>query len=246
MIVRNNVELALGVERSQIGERELEDETQRIYEVWISRQRAGKSTALRARARALCRDPSISSVWIIDRTNEWPGNFEYEFTRYADVGAYLADEDEDVPRVIIWQMGEDVEPYGEVFREAGYIGDVALVIDECYAYAPANKGFVVEHLERLILSGRHIERHDGEQARVHLVLALQYPKYMHHLMWSQAEEVYCGQISGRNSRQWVRDNFERENFDALSWVDSVERFDFLPLCEPERGLPPMPGYGKSG
>lgn len=235
-----------GAEESEIGERELASADERYYEVWISRQQRGKSTALRARARALSRDPAVSSVWIIDRSNEWPGRFEIEFTRYGDVADYIRDSSEEIPRVIVWQLGKDVEKYEDVFKEAIYLGGVALIIDECYKFAESGQKWQSDALEDICLAGRHLENSDGELDRVHLILAVQYPKTMRHLLWSQSNEVYCGQIVGELSRKWVHGNFNREGFDALYFVDNVPRFDFVPLLEPERGLPPLPGYGPKG
>jgi hypothetical protein len=163
------------------------------------------------------------------------------------VADYLAHDSEHVPPVIVWQLGKDVEPYSEVFAEAIYIGDVALLIDECYKFAPAGPRWTgSDDLERICLSGRHLENSEGEQQRIHLILALQYPRTMHHLLWSQADEVYCGQIIGEQSRQWVHRNFYRADFDALAYVDQIERYDFVPLLEPDRGLPELPRYGAKG
>lgn len=227
--------------------RTLRARDERYFEVWVSKQRAGKSTALRARARALAKDPDVSSVWVIDRGNEWPGRFEYEFTRYGSIAAYLSDGRDDVPRVVVWQMGVEPRAYKEVWKEAAYIGDVALIVDECYAFAPSGPQFRGgRDLERILMSGRHLETASGEQERVHLILAVQYPRTMHHLMWSQANEIYCGQVMGEQSRQWIKANFDRADFNALERIDAIERFDFLPLIEPERGLPDMPGYSQKG
>jgi len=236
-----------GVEHSQSGERAVSGANQRYYEVWVGRQRSGKTTALRARARALAADPAVSSVWILDRTNEWPGRFEYEFTRYASVADYLADEDPDLPRVIVWQCGHDPAAYDEVWTEAIEVGNVAIIADECYQFAPAGPKFSGSpDLERICLSGRHLQNAEGEHCVTHLVLALQYPRTMHHLLWSQAEEVYCGLIMGEQSRTWVKHAFDRSDFAALDAVDQVDRYDFVPLIEPEKGLPDLPGYGPRG
>lgn len=223
------------------------DNVGRVYEFWTGRQRvAGKTTALRSRVRWLAHRKSISSVWVFDRLGEWSRPDNVKRLGIRSVRVYDRERDyvidEELPRVVVWRLGTDPDRYGRVLAEARAIGDVAIVLDEAYEFAPTGSrwtGSII--LREIVLAGAHLPRRsDGEMRPTHLIVAAQFPKSVHHLVWSQAYTVMAGRLSGKNSFDWLRDNFGEEiesrarDLDPYHWI-----------CV-HGTRPDMPGYGPEG
>lgn len=213
----------------------------RAFEMWIGEQASGKTTALRARVRCLAHMRSVTSVFVFDRLREWsPAALGIKsceiYRRHAD---YLAKEE--IPRVVIWQLGSAVDPYERVIAEAVRLGDCAIVIDEAYEFAPTGATWTGSHILReCVLAGRHLQRHDGELRPVHLIIATQYPKSVHHLMWSQANAIIVGRFSGENTSSWIVANFGKEHLTAC---EKLKLYHWH-ACRGE--MPDLPGYGPNG
>lgn len=218
---------------------------ERMFEFYAGRQRqAGKSTALRARARWCARKASVRAVWWLDIGNEVdPARFHLppESVRvYRSVSDYHADDE--FPRVVVWKLGENVDDYTPVIVEAVELGDVALFVDEFYEFAPSGMGWTGSRvLRKVVLAGAHQSRRDDGAIRpTHLFVATQYPRSIHHLVWSQAATVMCGVLSGEQSYDWVKANFGKE---ALAKVQALRPHEWICLFGKR---PELPGYGVDG
>jgi hypothetical protein len=213
----------------------------RVYELWIGAQKSGKTTALRARVRWLAHMRSVTSVWVFDRLNEWqPGQLGLKSCSvYKHTSDFLRNDE--IPRVVIWKLGTEIAPYESVLAEAVRLGDVAIVLDEAYEWAPAGAVWTGSHvLREIVLAGRHLEAVDGELHATHLIVAAQYPKSMHLLLWSQAYTVLVGKFSGEATAEWIRGNFGKT---ALSECEALGQFRWTAV----RGeRPDLPGYGPNG
>jgi hypothetical protein len=215
----------------------------RIYEFWSARQRMGKTTALRSRAVDLARTPSVSSVF-------WPdlkGEIDPRRLPLKSVAIWHSMSDyynaEELPRLVVWRLGHDPDAYRPMFALAGALGDIAVLIDEAYEFAPSGARFTgPDELRAIVLAGAHLPREeDGVMRPCHLIVAAQYPRSIHHLMWAQAYTVMCGVSSGENTFQWLRANFSTPSFDAVTAVAELDPYEWVTL----RGARPrLPGYGK--
>lgn len=214
----------------------------RVFEVWVGEQRSGKTTALRARVRWLARMRSVTSVWVLDRLREWtPGQLGLTSCVVCRSLADYLKQREEIPRVIIWQLGTDVAAYERVLGEAVYLGRIALVVDEAYEWAPAGATWTgSKTLREIVLAGRHLEDGAGELCETHLLIAAQYPRSMHHLMWSQANVVMVGRFSGENTSRWLAQNFGKP---TLARCAALPEFGW---CAVRGERPPLSGYGPQG
>jgi hypothetical protein len=199
-----------------------------VYEFWTARQRAGKTFALRARAVDLARHPSVLSVWILDRLGEW---YPHELPLAScvvcsDLPALLRASE--MPRCVIFRLGQDPHAYTSILKAAADLGDVCVVIDEAYDFAPSGARFTgSDELRAIVLAGAHLPRaEDGEMRPVHLLVAAQYPKSVHHLLWSQAYTVIVGVSSGDNTFEWLRSNFSTPDYDAVVAVASLPLYSW--------------------
>jgi hypothetical protein len=220
----------------------------RIYECWFGRQRvAGKTTALRARVRWLARHTSVQSVWVLDRGREWGRPENIRRLKVASVALYRSfsdyHADGEIPRVVLWQLGPRAESYTRVLSEAASLGDVAIVIDEAYEFAEAGSTWTgSEILRSIVFAGAHLERReDGEMRPCHLIVAAQYPKSIHYAIWQQAYTVMVGQLAGKSSFTWIRDNHGEEMEERAR---KLKPFEWLMVHGRQR--PELPGYGKKG
>jgi len=196
----------------------------RVFECWIGKQRSGKTYALKRRVAQLASEKRICSVWILDTTSEYRDLAGAVFvTSWAD---YLERCRDSIPRVLVFGSNpvEWLKP-ADLISEAAAQGDVCLVVDEAYLWMP--QGTSIDPAWRLaILQGRHLPDVRGQLKPLHLVMAAQYPRSMHHLAWSQANAIYVGQISGERSREWVRGEFGQE---AETRVDQLGEFEWIVL-----------------
>lgn len=215
----------------------------RVYELWCAKQRAGKTTAIKCRAVDLARHPSVASVWVLDRLGEWtPGDLPIKSCVVWRDLSELRRSDE-LPRLVIWRRGSDAAAYLSILQEAIAIGDVAIIIDEAYEFAPSGARWTgSDDLQSIVLAGAHLPRRaDGELRPCHLVVACQYPKTIHHLMWSQAYTIMVGASSGENTFEWLRANFSTPDYDAPGAVARLKLYRW----ECVRGdRPSLPGYPK--
>jgi DNA helicase HerA-like ATPase len=148
---------------------------------------------------------------------------------------------EEIPRVVIWQLGRHVSQYVRPMLEAVELGDVAIVLDEAYEYAPSGARWTgPDVLRDIVLAGRHLARADGEIRPTHLVVATQYPRTVHHLIWSQAYTVMVGVVAGEQTASWLRDNFGDQ---ALAAVRELKPYQWQAVAGVR---PEMPGYGPNG
>ena len=198
----------------------------RVYEFWSARQRAGKTTALRSRAVAMARAPSVHSVWVLDRLGEWsPSELPIaSCVIWHDVGEL--DRADEMPRLVIWRLGSAVEPYTAVLRAAIEEGDVCVIMDEAYDFAPSGARFTgTDELRSIVLAGAHLPRRGDRELRpCHLIVAAQYPRSVHHLVWAQAYTVIVGLSSGENTFEWLRANFSTPSYDAAARVSALELY----------------------
>lgn len=213
----------------------------RVFEFWCARQGTGKTTALRSRVRSLAKMRSVVSVWVFDRLNEWVpkslGLNSVEVVR--SIAQYLSLDC--IPRVVIWQLGRHVSQYVRPMVEAVELGDVVVVIDEAYEYAPTGARWTgPEILRDIVLAGRHLPRADGAIRPTHLIVATQYPRTVHHLVWSQAYCVMVGLTSGEQTAAWLRDNYGDK---ALETARALKPYQWAAVHGEK---PPMPGYGVNG
>lgn len=219
-------------------------ENGRVYEFWTAKQRAGKTTAIKARAVDLARHPSVHSVWILDRLGEWaPRDLPLASVVIWHDLADLARANE-MPRLVIWRRGQDAEAYTSILAEAIALGDIAIFIDEAYQFAPSGARWTgTDELQSIVLAGAHLPRRDDRELRpCHLVVAAQYPKSVHHLMWAQAYTIMVGASSGENTFEWLRQNFSTPDYDAPARVAALPLYSW----ECVRGKrPALPGYGKA-
>lgn len=204
---------------------------QRHYEVYVGEQFSGKTRRLRRRIRVLEKKRKIEAVFICDTKNEFydMGAVVHSFADYAAVSL------DSIPRVVVWELGENPLAYEVVFEEAIEQGGCVIVLDEGYIFAKAGSNWKSATLQRIVLSGRHLTNNEGKECVTHLLVACQYPKTLQHMLWSQARTIMCGKIQGENPRAWVRDNF---GVDALARVDELEPWHWVLL----RG--PRPVFGE--
>lgn len=214
----------------------------RIFELWIARQKTGKTTALRSRVRALYHDRGIRSTWVLDTLGEWPGALDLVDVTAVTPESYDQVTAAGLPRVMIWRVDPDDHDTLEwIWQEAIAQGDVALVLDEGYLYAPGPHWRASVLLKRIVLQGRHLPDMRRELRPTHLIISAQYPRTLHLLVWSQADTILVGQIEGRATLQWCADNFAEPA--QLETIRELRPFQWIAL----RGSrPPMPGYGPDG
>jgi hypothetical protein len=215
----------------------------RVYEFWSARQRQGKTTAARSRVVDLAHHASVKGVWVLDRLGEWrPRDLPLRSCVVChSIGEFEALDT--FPRCVIWHLGANAENYQGVLREAIRVGDIALVLDEAYEFAPSGSRWTgSEELRDIVLAGAHLAREsDGEMRPTHLIVLTQYPKTVHHLLWAQAYVVMVGVSSGSQTFAWLRENFSTPDYDAEAAVSALRDYEW----ENVRGeRPALPGYGK--
>jgi hypothetical protein len=216
--------------------------------MWVARQRGGKTTALMARARAIVELARVRSVWVCDLHGEWSAD---DFDESIDVlqcvrvGDYLREAREEMPEIVLFQLGPHGEAYWDVFKEAIAEGDVCLFLDEAYEHAP-NAGVTwsgSDDLKRIVYAGRHLANCQGDVRPTHLVCATQYPRSVNPRMIGQAEYVLVSSLEGARARGWLRDEFGDE---ALDEVSKLRPFQWYPARVPPdkpRKVPRLVGYG---
>jgi hypothetical protein len=219
-------------------------ENGRVYEFWTARQRAGKTTAIKCRAVDMALHPSVHSVWVLDRLGEWnPRDLRpvKSVAIWHDLGELR--HASEMPRIVVWRCGQDAAAYTSILREAAALGDIVVILDEAYEFAPGGAAWTgTPELRAIVLAGAHLPRKsDGELRPCHLIIAAQYPKSCHHQMWAQSYTIMCGLSAGENTFQWLRSNFSRPDYDAAGRVSSLHLYEW----ECVRGeRPALPGYGK--
>jgi hypothetical protein len=150
---------------------------------------------------------------------------------------------DEFPRVTIWRLGSRAEAYTPLFREAVALGDVAIILDEGYEFAPAGSSWTGrEELREIVLAGAHLARaSDGDLRPTHLLVATQYPRTVNLLLWSQAYTVMVGVSSGDATFKWLRENFDAPKYSASEVVARLKPYQW----ECVRGeRPALPGYGR--
>jgi len=178
---------------------------ERIFEFWTGGQASGKTWQLRRRIAELSKKPSIRSVFICDRLGEYSDCG----TLFVKFGDYLACEK--IPRVCVFNFGINADLYRPIFREAIGNGNIVLVLDEAYDFAPAGSTWRgADDLLQIVLAGRHLRNYENTLCQVHLLVATQYPRQVHHSIWSQAATVCASKLTGDNAADWLRGNFGKE------------------------------------
>ena len=202
----------------------------RVYEIWIGEQTSGKTFQLRNAIKSLSTRKSIDCIFICDRLGEFGDLPRCEIVRdWSDMSRF-----DELPRIISFQFGPDAEAYNIVFREAIEQGNVCIVLDEGYEFAPGGASWRgAQELKAIMFSGRHLRNIAGKLCPIHLIVAAQYPKSIYHQFWGQANCVMCGVISGENTRNWIKGNFGEVQLKA---VDMLNKWEWFPL----RGRPACP------
>lgn len=183
----------------------------RDFVLLIGAQGSGKTYQLRRAVVWYARQHRVSSVFVCDRVGEFSG-LEGDVSIVRD-----GDDWDDVeqlfrlPRVVVFQHGLDGAAYDYVFHEAILEGDCVLVLDEAWEYAPQGARWVgSEHLQQIVLAGRHLANARGELRPTHLIVATQYPRTVYHLIHGQANTVLCSRVEGEATQQWMRANFAED------------------------------------
>ena len=180
-------------------------------------------------------------MWILDALGEWPGALNLPDVVQVDRGSYVDRTGNGFPRVCVWRVDpDDSAALGFIFQEAIAQGDIALILDEGSLYCPGPHWSGDPNLKRIVLQGRHLPDLRGRLCPTHLIVAVQYPRLVNHLVWSQAPTILVGAVEGEATRKWIAGNFGDGPLEA---VDRLPAYRWHPV----RGVkPPMPGYGPNG
>ena len=201
----------------------------RIFEFWTGGQASGKTYQLKRRIDELSRRKTIKSVFVCDRIGEYLENGQvfYKFSDYLSM--------DKMPRVCVFALGLEPRAYDRIFKEAITQGDVVVVIDEGYEFAPAGaqwRGCV--DLQRIVLAGRHLQNCQNQMRAVHLLVATQYPRQVHHSLCSQAAVVCSSRLLGDNATDWIRGNFGQ----AAAAENATLKEHVFQVLRPENGKLP--------
>lgn len=188
----------------------------RIFECWLGQQASGKTFALNRRIDTVAGLRAVSSVWVLDVTGEWLGLREGDpvvssWAEYYQSGDHL-------PRVLVFRDALDWVGWPRLVEEAQAQGRVCLVLDEVYNWLPASKP--LEPAARsAVLAGRHLPALDRKLYPLHLIVAAQYPRSVHHLLTEQANTIVAGRMEGELAESWVRGNFGPDRWDEIQALD---------------------------
>jgi len=186
---------------------------ERVYDFYVGRQSSGKTFTLKRRANYLAYRTRATSVFVLDTQYEWSDVWP-DALSVESWGDYLAEmhEREFYPPVVVFQLGIEPDAYREVFLEAIAVGDVVLVIDEAYTFAPAGSTWRGDSdLRRIVYAGRHLRNADGELSTVGIIAATQRPRSVHLDLWTQANNIVTTRVEGDNVRKWIAENFGSEH-----------------------------------
>lgn len=201
----------------------------RIFEFWTGGQASGKTWQLRRRIAELAKRPSIRSVFVCDRLGEYLDCGEV-FYKLSD---FLTKEK--LPRVCVFNFGIHADLYRPVFKHAIGNGKVVLILDEAYDFAPTGSSWRgADDLLQIVLAGRHLRNWENELCQVHLLVATQYPRQVHHSIWSQAATVCASRLTGDNAADWLRGNFGK----AALEKNSLLKEHVFQVLRPENGKIP--------
>lgn len=181
----------------------------RVFEYWVGSQASGKTYQLRRRSLALASRASIRRVIVLAPPGEWRDLADPCPLR--SMGELLIDAP--APRPPILPSVEVGNPVGveSVVRTCGAWGDCAIIMDEAALWIPSQ--LTVESLRSrspalfsALVRGRHLARSDGLERPLHLVIAAQYPRSVHHLVTDQARTIMVSRPAGELTQDWIRGN----------------------------------------
>jgi hypothetical protein len=189
---------------------------ERIFELWCGHQGSGKTYRLKRRALFLASRSSIRSVFILDFKNDYVAEAQWfkqhaeteVFRSMGDLVDYVRENDGHFPRICICRCEPGDSFYMSMLDLAIIEGSVALIIDEIWLAAPSGARWTgAESLQKIVLAGRNLENANGDLCKVHLLVAVQYPRSAHALFTDQCRVIKCSRMEGERSKSWVKDNF---------------------------------------
>lgn len=209
----------------------------RIFEFWVGAQSSGKTYQLRKRARAVADRPSIRRVVVVAPPGEWSDVADR--ISLADMDRALVDWGG--PRRPVLPLVELGDPVAleRILRVCAAWGDCAVVLDESAFWIPSSLSTEALRqrspaLMRALVRGRHLERSDGMERPLHLIIAAQYPKSVHLLVRDQARTVMVSRPDGDATRDWIRADAGRV---AMDRAQSLGDHQWTPIRgrDPRRG-----------
>lgn len=212
----------------------------RVFEVWFGSQSSGKTYQLKRRARALAERKTIRRVIVVAPWGEWRDTADP--TAIEDLEDDLQDWDRPRAPVVV---RVDAEGLGDpivlerIMRQACRYGDTAVIVDEGASWIPASwsTDTLRKSLPRtydVILRGRHIERIDGEIRPTHLIVAAQYPRSVHHLVYGQASVIMVARPHGQHVKDFIRGHGDDH---SLPRALALGQYQWTPIKgrDPRRG-----------
>lgn len=226
---------------------------------------SGKTSRVAAWVRALARatfynEPVFDSVFVFDRLRETLWDNEHRVASIEEYHQLTEDmwwqhaaEDPDgygrmIPRIVVWRLGPDVEPYALALREGIDQGNVLFVFVEAADWFPSNllswpvdkvrdDGIRLQHLIRM---GRHIPNICGMLSPCHFITETQYAKDVSPLVRNAANYVATGCLEGETNLEWIRRNMGEGKTTAEA-VSRLEKHQWLELRNKvHRSIPSFP------
>jgi len=205
----------------------------RVFELWVGEQGSGKTYQLRNRVCALARRPSIRSVLVLAPPGEWR-----DLLPIMPVDNLVNDDGALIRYAIVECELGSISSLETVLRLARHYGDVAIVIDEAWAWIPAGTVARAKAVQPIlfdsVVRGRHVERWDRQLRPLHLIAATQLPHTVSHVVRDNAFTIMMGQTQAMDALTWVRG---KAGVDAQRRVEKLQRYEWTAIRgrDPRRG-----------
>jgi len=195
----------------------------REFTFLVGQQHTGKTYQMIRAIKHYEQRKRIRCTFVVDPHGEmarldWQGHDVALCRIEADFYEECAKREDQIPRIVL--MSEPAAAY----RLCIEIGNCVLVVDEAYNECPAGSTWRGDdNLKTIVLRGRHIVAADGKQYPCQVIMACQYPRSVHLLIYEQAEAVLCSKLRGEQARGWVR---AYAGEDALEQTDNLEELQW--------------------
>jgi hypothetical protein len=130
-------------------------------EGWFGDKGCGKTFQLIGRAQYEAHRASVRAVLVIDPPTNLRGVQGFEVFRAWGDFLRRVEERGTYPRVAVFQLGLEPEPYRVVMQASIAVGDTVLVVDEVQRFAPAARKVLTPELVQIAEMGRHLPDSTG-------------------------------------------------------------------------------------